>query len=163
MNNEENPQRDLARNPRQPEDKILELVRWVDEHEEQVIRNQDIFSNWKGALLFAVGATFAVVELLNFITSTTFDKIFTLLTLIVIFLAFVSIVAQTTELNIIEVRVKRASKIGKFTDREKPLLKALIKIKSKNKELKLSALYALDRETGGHIFDENELLGIICK
>ena len=163
MTDKENLQRDLLRKPKQPEDKILELVNWIDEHEKQVIRPQDIFFNWKGALLLLVGVSFAIVEVLNFITSTNIDKIFTLLTLIVIFLAFISIVIQTTEQNVIEARLKNASKIKKFTDREKPLFKALIKIKSKNKEFKLGILYALDEETNGDIFTENKLLEIICK
>ncbi|MGD0646257.1 MAG: hypothetical protein ABSA75_15300 [Candidatus Bathyarchaeia archaeon] len=163
MTIKENLQRDLLRNPKQPDDKILELVKWIDEHEKQVIRPQDVFFNWKGALLLSAGVSFSVVEVLNFITSTNFDKIFTLLTLIVIFLAFISIIIQTTEQNVIEARLKNASKIKKFTDREKPLLKALIKIKSENKELKLSVLYELDKEVNGDIFTENKLLEIICK
>jgi hypothetical protein len=163
MNDNENLQKDLSREEKQGEDKILELVDWIDEHEKQVIRPQDIFFNWKGALLLSVGVSFAIVEVLNFITSTNIDKIFTLLTLMVIFLAFISIVLQTTEQNVVETRLEHASKIKKFTDREKPLLKALIKIKSKNKELKLSVLYAADKETNGDIFTENKLLEIICK
>jgi hypothetical protein len=79
------------------------------------------------------------------------------------FLAFVSIVIQTSEQNVIEARLKNASKIKKFTDREKPLFKALIKIKSQNKELKLGVLNAVDKETNGDIFTENKLLEIICK
>ena len=100
---------------------------------------------------------------MNFITSTNVDKIFTLLTLTVIFLAFISVTIQTTEQNVIEARLKNASKIRKFTDKEKPLLKALIKIKSKNKELKLSILYTINKESNGDIFTENKLLEAICK
>jgi len=43
------------------------------------------------------------------------------------------------------------------------LFKALIKIKSQNKELKLGVLNAVDKETNGDIFTENKLLEIICK
>ena len=163
MTDKENLQRDLLLKPKQPQDRILELVNWIDEHEKQVIRPLDIFFNWKGALLLLVGISFALVEVLNFITSTNIDKIFTLLTLTVIFLAFISIIIQTTEQNVIETRLGNASKIRKFTDGEKPLLKALIKIKSKNKELKLGILYAANKETNGDIFTENKLLEIICK
>ncbi|MGA2680943.1 MAG: hypothetical protein ABSF44_03990 [Candidatus Bathyarchaeia archaeon] len=162
MTDKENLQRDLLQNPKQPEDKILELVNWIDENEKQVIRPQDIFSNWKGALLFSVGVSFTIVEVLNFITSTNTDKVFTLLTLTVIFLAFVSIIIQTTEQNVIETRLKNALRIRKFTDREKPLLKALIKIKSKNKQFKLRVLYSANKEANGDIFTENKLLEIIC-
>jgi hypothetical protein len=163
MTNKENLQKDMSREAKQSEDKIFELVNWIDEHEKQVIRPQDIFFNWKGALLLLVGISFALVEILNFLTSTNIDKIFTLLTLIVIFLAFISIVLQTTEQNAIEKRLKNASKIKTFADKEKPLIKALIKIKSKNKELKLGILYAIDKETNGGFFTQNKLLEIICK
>jgi hypothetical protein len=149
--------------PKEPEDKILELVNWIDAHEKQVIRPLDIFFNWKGALLLLVGVSFVIVEVLNFITSVSADKIFTLLTLLVIFLAFISIVLQTTEQNVIDARLKNALKLKKFTDNEKPLLKALIKIKSKNKELKLGWLYAMDKESNGDIFTENRLLELLCK
>src|SRR5271157_3755329 len=151
MTGKENLQRDLLQNPKQPGDKILELVNWIDENEKQVIRPRDIFFNWKGGLLLLAGVSFTIVEILNFITSTNTDKVFTLLTLIVIFLAFISIIIQTTEQNVIETRLKNASKIKKFTDREKPLLKALIKIKSKNKQFRLMVLYSLDKEANGDI------------
>jgi hypothetical protein len=59
--------------------------------------------------------------------------------------------------------LKNASKIKTFADKEKPLIKALIKIKSKNKELKLGILYAIDKETNGGFFTQNKLLEIICK
>lgn len=149
--------------PKEPEDEILELVNWVDDHERQVIRPQDIFFNWKGALLLSIGILFAIVEVLNFVTSVSADKIFTLLTLMVIFLAFVSIVLQTTEQNVIDARLKNALKIRKFSDKEKPLLKALIKIKSKNKDLKLSWLYEVNIGANGDIFTENRLLELLCK
>ena len=113
--------------------------------------------------MLLVGVSFSIVEILNFVTSTNIDKIFTLLTLMVIFLAFISIVLQTTEQNVIDTRLKNAFKIKKFTDREKPLFKALIKIKSKNKELKLGVLYAANEEANGDIFTEKRLLEMLCK
>ena len=161
MSNEESLQLDVTR-CNQPQDKILELVDWIDENEKQIVKRRDIFFNWKGALLLLVVVSFAIVEVLNFVTSTSLDKVFTLLTLIVVFLAFFSIVIQTTERNVIETRLKNASNIKKFTDREKPMLKALITIKSKNRELKLSMLYAADKQANGDIFTEKKLLEILC-
>ena len=147
----------------QPTDKILELVNWLDKNEKQVIKRQDIFMNWKGALLFIVAILFAIIEILNLVTLTNFDKIFTLLTLAVILLAFTSIVMQTTEKNVFDARFKNALKIKNFSGTERPLLKALIKIKSKNREFQLSKLYYLDKEAKGDLFTESRLLEIICK
>ena len=147
----------------QPTDKILELVNWLDKNEKQVIKRQDIFMNWKAALLFFVAILFAIVEILNLVTLTNFDKIFTLLTLTVILLAFTSIVMQTTEKNVFDAHFKNALKIKNFSGTERPMLKALIKIKSKNREFQLSTLYYLDKEVKGDLFTESRLLEIICK
>ena len=146
-----------------PTDKILELVNWLDKNEKQVIKRQDIFMNWKGSLLFFVAILFGIVEILNLVTLTNFDKIFTLLTLAVILLAFTSIVIQTTEKNVFDARFKNALKIKNFSGTERPILKALIKIKSKNREFQLSTLYYLDKEAKGDLFTESRLLEIICK
>ena len=148
---------------KQSEDTILDLVSWVDEHEKKVIRPLDGVSNWKGSLILLVAAIFIVVEVLNFLTSTNFDKIFTLLTLLVIFMAFISIVIQTTEQNALNAHLKNALRLKKFSDKEQPLLKALIKIKSKNMDLKLVVLYAMDKDDNGDTFTEKSLIQTICR
>ena len=109
-----------------------------------------------------VAILFAIIEILNLVTLTNFDKIFTLLTLTVILLAFVSIVMQTTEKNVVDARFKNALKIKNFSATERPMLKALIKIKSKNREFQLNTLYYLDKEAKGDLFTESRLLEIIC-
>ena len=147
----------------QATDKILELVTWIDKNEKQVMKRQDLFKNWKAVLLFIVAVLFAIIEILNLSTLTNFDKIFTLLTLAVILLAFTSVIMQTAEKNAVDAHFRNALKIKNFSLTEKPLLKALIKIKSKNREFQLGALYTVDEEAKGDLFTENRLLEIICK
>jgi hypothetical protein len=146
----------------QHSDRILEMVEWLDAHEKQVFKPFDILLNWKGALFFVVGLSFFAVEVLNFLTSVNADKVFTLLTLLVVFLAFLSIIIQTTELSQEKVRLKRSLRIGNFSDKEKPLLKALLKIKSHNKEFKLNLLYTANKEANGDMFTEKNLLALLC-
>ena len=50
-----------------------------------------------------------------------------------------------------------------FNDREKALLKALIKIKSVNEEINLKTLYEVDKEVNGDIFTEKNLLKILAE
>ena len=58
--------------------------------------------------------------------------------------------------------MRHALRMRSFSEGEKPLLKALLKIKSKNPEQKLVSLYVLDKESGGDTFSERSLLQSIC-
>jgi hypothetical protein len=55
--------------------------------------------------------------------------------------AFFSIVIQTGKENEIEKRYERAITSRKFKDKEKPIIKALIKIRSTNEEFNLEQIY----------------------
>ena len=70
---------------------------------------------------------------------------------------------QIGEKGIVERRFERALKQKPFDDREKALLKALIKIKSNNEEIKLMTIYEMNKEAHGDIFTEKKLLESICK
>jgi hypothetical protein len=56
----------------------------------------------------------------------------------------------------VEARLKKASQLRSFDDEEKPLLKALIRIKTKNEEFKLRMLYEMDKKANGDIFTEKK-------
>ena len=159
----ENSPENLTEKTRKPQDKILELVNWVEENEKQLFRWRDVFYHLGWLLLLLSVVTFGIPELMIFINATNPEKIIVLLSIVAILLAFLSMVTQVSERNIVEARTKHALKIRAFNEREKPLLKALIKIKSKNTEQKLSILYAIDKEANGNIFTEKNLLEILCK
>jgi hypothetical protein len=155
----ENPVLETKKN----EDSILKLVQWIDEHEKQVIKPADIFYNFKTSFFLLIVAVFGVAEIMNFITATDTERISIGLASIAVVVAFLSIIIQTSETNLIEGHMKNANKLREFDDREKLLLKALIKIKSKNEDDKLTTLYEMDKETNGDIFTEKKLLESICK
>jgi hypothetical protein len=145
------------------EKEVLKLVQWIDEHEKQVIKPSDIFHHWKTSLFLLIVVVFGVAELMNFITATNTERISIGLASVAVFIAFISIIIQTGETNLIEGHLKNAKKLRKFNDREMLLLKALIKIKSKNEESKLMTIYEMDKGVHGDIFTEKKLLELICK
>jgi hypothetical protein len=149
--------------PKKNANSILELAQWIDEHEKQVIRPMDYFYNWKESLLLLFVLLIAVVELLSFIAATDTERMSVLLATLAVFIAFISIVIQTSETTLIEGHLKNAKKLRNFSEREKLLLMALLKIKSKNEKSKLMTIYELDKETNGDIFTEKKLLESICK
>jgi hypothetical protein len=155
-------QTDLIKKAVEPEDKVLELIKWLEINEERVFKPTDLFFGWKGSFLLIFAVLFGISELLNFIASTNIEKISVMLAGIGVFLAFMAIIVQTGKDNMIDGRMRNAYKLRDFTEREKPLLKALIKIQSENDELKLSILYAMDKETKGETFTEKKLLEILC-
>jgi hypothetical protein len=139
-------------------DKILELVEWIDEYELRICRPTDVFSGWGRTLAILVALLFIIAEILNFVTASAADRISIGLASIAVFIAFMSIVIQTGESNMVEGRFKRALKLRKFDDAEKLLVKALIKVKSKNDHFKLKLLYDQNRESRGDMFTEKRLL-----
>jgi hypothetical protein len=95
---------------------------------------------------------------MNFVTASATDRISISLASVAVFMAFISIVIQTGERNIVEGRFERALKLRKFDDTEKTLVKALIKIKSKNDQFKLRLVYERNKEANGDMFSEKRLL-----
>ena len=82
---------------------------------------------------------------------------------LVALVAFFSFAFQGIEKRRWIKRFERALKLRSFDDREKALLKALIKIKSVNEEINLKTLYEVDKEVNGDIFTEKNLLKILAE
>lgn len=143
---------------KQPKDEILELIEWIDSHESNLFKPSDLFSGWRGALVSVVVLLFIIAEIMNFITASATERISIGLASVAVFMAFISIVIQTGERSIVEGRFERALKLRKFDDRQKLLVKALIKIKSKNGEFKLKIVYERNKAVNGNMFTEKRLL-----
>jgi hypothetical protein len=142
----------------QTKDKILELIKWIDSHESKLFRPYDFFSGWGGTLALLFVLLFSIAEIMNFVTASATERISISLTSVAVFMAFISVVIQTGERNIVERRFERALKLRKFDDTEKTLVKALIKIKSKNDQFKLRLVYERNKEANGDMFTEKRLL-----
>jgi len=142
----------------QTKDKILELIKWIDSHESKLFRPYDFFSGWGRTLALLFVLLFIIAEIMNFVTASATDRISISLASVAVFMAFISVVIQTGERNIVEGRFERALKLRKFDDTEKTLVKALIKIKSKNDQFKLRLVYERNKEANGDMFTEKRLL-----
>ncbi len=153
----------MADKPKAKEKSILELVQWIDNNESKLIRSYDVFGGMATTLIFLFVALFFISEVVNFTLSDFGVKISIQLTTLAIMIAFFSLVLRIGEKGIVKRRFRRALKEESFSDREKPLLKALIKIKSNNEKIKLMTIYEMDKEVNGEIFTEKKLLESICK
>jgi hypothetical protein len=139
---------------------ILALVRLVDCHKRVLFKNFDIFSGAWGFTLFFLIVIFIFVfvflivggVILNALSAI--DELTLSFSLLAVFFAFFSLLAQIGENNMNETRFKRALKLKQFKEDEKTILMALIKIRSKNPEFGLEHVYSMHRE----MFTKEKLL-----
>jgi len=160
-----------------PKDPILELVQWIDKR--QIEKEDSIFlsnDSLRGEMRRIIGAflvLYFVVWLATyeygvnlalkgqFSWNTTIVAMSALLAALAVLIAGATFVQPYLEKNEIEVRYKRATELHDFTDDEKPFLRALIEIGSKNRGFTLKQLYDLDKTKV--VFTEEKLLERLCK
>jgi amino acid permease len=142
---------------------VLELVQWIDNNESKLIKFYDELGGMGQLLGFLFVALFIIAEAVNFTTSDFAVKMSIQLAILAVFFALISVVFQISEKRKLEIRFKRARKLRNLEDKEIPILKALIRIKSDNEETKLMTIYEMNREAHGSIFSEKNLLESICK
>lgn len=144
---------------KQPQDEILELIRWVDKQECKLFKRSDAFHG-SALLLIAIGVwLFVIVILLLFGSISVVDKTIIGLTFAGVVLAVFTLLAQFGRESIVEANFDKALKLRQFNPNERILLKALIKIKAKNSEFELEELYDKDKA----IFTKEKLLERLCE
>lgn len=128
---------------------ILKLMRLVDSNKDEkgkpLFRGRDIFKGWLGvAFISLLVIVFFVIALLSvgaiFRLVSSVDSTVVTLSLLAVALAFFSFTMQVSEETLVEVRFQKALKLG-FTENEKLILKALIKIKNKHPKFALEEVY----------------------
>lgn len=173
--------------PRNEPDDIFDLVEWIDGKQAELFQGYD---GLKGKMamgvvlllsfFFAVGVIvdgYALVSIItgNFGLDVEIIVISTMLSAFSAVIAGLSLFSPFFEQNTVEVRFKRAIdsrkrdvelhgkklKLKEFTGDEKPLLKALIEIRSKNDGFTLRQLYDLDKTKA--VFSKEKLLERLCK
>jgi hypothetical protein len=160
--NEKSIQKDNKAIPPTKENEILELVQWIDDNESKLIKLLDDFGGM-GRLFFMVFVALYIIATIVNLTIPDFATQISLhLTSLAILIATITLVLKMGERKA-QLRFERAIKVKEFSDREKTLLRALIKIKSNNEEVKLMTIYEMDKEAHGDIFTEKKLLESICK
>ena len=158
MSVEKNPQKNLINEAKDDQDTIVKLIEWIENNQKQILRRRDAFYHMGGLLVLLVIVVLGIPVSLFFISANIPEKIIVLLSVVAILVAFLSMVTQISERNVLEARMKHALRISSFNETEQPLLKALLRMKSKNPEQKLSVLYFMDKQCGGDVFTERGLL-----
>lgn len=151
-------QRDLIK-PKQTQDRILELIYWLEDNQSKIIKWHDAFSP---TFLIVIAVFIAIAWTIN----TIQDYALSLGIAIAGFsalIAYFSFVIQTSKNSILEKRYRRVKKRGNFSDKDIVLTRALMKIKSKNHDIDLKTLYNMDKEANGEMFTEKNLIELLCK
>jgi hypothetical protein len=148
----------------QTKDKILELIEWIDSHEKKLFGPFHFFISLGGFFVLFLVIVFVVVEFVFSQTASATDRISIALASAAVLIASVSIVIQTGERDIVDgcfyraLELRRTLGLREFDDTEKILLKALIKVRSKNDQLKLRLVYERNKKAKGDMFSEKKLL-----
>jgi hypothetical protein len=128
---------------KQAKDDILELIRLVDRNKPKLFRPLDIFHGVAFFPFISVLALMFLIEIfLIFGDASATDKIVVALAFLAIAMAMFSFLEEVGEEDIVRVNFNRLEKC--VEDSKKPLLKALIKTKAKNREFGLEQIYSMN-------------------
>jgi hypothetical protein len=137
--------------------KISRLITHID-NENKLFRNCDVLGRSKFSFLIIIAAIYLFSELALIYSSTTLtEKVLIFLSEIAVIIALISIVSHYARNNIINSVYERMKVIAE--ERDRPLLKALLKIKYANREFTLAQLYDLHPE----IFAVKNLMDILVR
>lgn len=139
---------------------IDELVRFVDCKEFVLFRDFDVFKGVWGITfaslvsIFGILFVYLVVEGVINKTMPLPDQITLALSTLGVFFAYFALTTKIGENHVIGIRFKRAIRLKHFTEDEKPILKALIKLRSRNPKTDLERISKLYPE----MFTKEKLL-----
>ncbi|MGB8779783.1 MAG: hypothetical protein WCD81_03940 [Candidatus Bathyarchaeia archaeon] len=136
----------------QTTDEILKLIRLVDNQKDKLFRARDLIYSWSFIFL-AIFVLYLFVEpILLFSTPSSTDKAILTLSFVTVIVAILALIVPFSKETIILKSFKRLEMC--VEEDKKPLLKALIKIKSKNNEFCLEQIYNMDKG----MFTKEELI-----
>jgi hypothetical protein len=145
--------------PKGEKDEILELIQVIDRYKGHLFKWYDAFLSMI-PILFAILVSYAVIEpVLIFGTMSNIERISGALALIAVVVALFALVTPFVKEDVVRINFKRILKLSSIEEDKRPLLKALIKIKAKNREFELEELY----KEGKAIFAKEKLLERLCE
>lgn len=137
---------------------IIRLIRLVDCNKANLFKMLDIFrGEWTFPFTTLIGALMVIEMFLFFGIASAPEKIAIALSFLAFVIAYFSLMAYFGEENIVNVNFKRLEICVKQND--KPLLKALIKIKAKNRGFDLEQIYSQNQS----MFEREKLLERLYK
>lgn len=129
------------------EDIVLGLIRFVDNHKRHLFMYYDVYRGKVSLTLIGFIGILFLTEVVvigdRYILGTMndVDIVVIALSAIAVFTAFLSLMAQIGERNMVDVRFERALKLRQFTADEKPLLYSLVRLRSRNPKADLQQIY----------------------
>ena len=136
-----------------PKDEILELIRLIDRNKSILFRTFDVF---RGEWAITFSTTIVLLGLIEVFlllgNASNTEKITIALALIAVIFAFFSLFVQFGEENIVQVNYKRLEECVR--ENEKPIFKALLKIKVKSPKFDLEQIYKMNKS----MFTKGKLL-----
>ena len=132
---------------------IIRLIHLVDSNKSKLFRSLDFFRGNSTFPFITIMVFLGLIEIyLFFGDAPSADKITIAISFLAFAVAYLSLSAYFAEANIVEVNFKRLERC--VEENEKPLLKALIKIKAKHTEFDLEQIHNMNPS----MFAEEELL-----
>ena len=122
-------------------DDILGLIRLIEQNKTDLFKRKDYYGSWVS--FFSTFVLLFGLELLV-LTASIVDRVIVVLALIAVVIDYLSLIAQFFEQNIVDVNYKRMIKKCQVEEYKKSFLKALIKIKAKNREYDLEQIYNMN-------------------
>jgi hypothetical protein len=139
---------------------IVELIRLVDKNKFELFKYFDVFRGDWGIMLTSLVITAILIFIFVYVVGVVLrilsftDQLVLTLYPLTLFFAFFSLTTRIQEKHVMDIRFKRALGLKQFSEDEKPFLKALIKLRSRNPEMDLERIYNLHPE----MFTQEKLL-----
>lgn len=122
---------------------ILRLIQLVDHNKSKLFKSLDFLRGGSTFAFVMLWVLLGLIEVILFFGDASLtDKITMALSFLAFAVAFLSLSAYFAEASIVEVNFKRLEKCVR--ENQKPLLKALIKIKAKHTEFDLKQIYSMN-------------------
>jgi len=140
---------------KQAKDDILELIQLVDRNKARLFKNLDIFHEWRAPFTTFIVVLIFLEFFFIFGGASESEKLGVGFAFIAVFIGFMEIVAHFALENLVKVNFKRLENC--IEEDKKPILKALVKMKTKNQEFDLEQIYNMDKA----IFTKEKLLELL--
>ena len=136
-----------------PEDQILSLIRLIDSDDPKLFRPIDFFKGGSKYSVVTITILLVIVEIILVTQSgTSFEKLSVAVALSAFIVSYFSFMVHFGEGNILQVNFDRLEK--HFEEKQKPLLKALLKIAGKHPKFNLEQIYDMNPD----MFTQEKLL-----
>ncbi len=142
----------MSEESKEPEDEILKLIRLIDQNRSTTFKPLDAFYGLNTFIISLVYVFVVVWFFTTFSSESVGVKLSVALAFLAVVVGIFTLLAPFMEENVVD---RNFSRLGKCVGKdEKPLLKALVKIKAKHREFDLEPIYNMNKD----MFTKEKLL-----